>query len=256
MFKAIRITILLLLLVLAAGHTWLTRQRATAWEVPLVAVIYPINGDGSATASRYIDALKVEDFQPVADFVADQGRRYGLTLAPPVRLELAAELGSLPPAPPIAGSIPQIMFWSLRLRWWAWRVDNYQGPGDIKLFLLYYDPEANQQLDHSLGLQKGQIGVVKAFAARRNGPGNNVVIAHELLHTLGATDKYDPATGQPLFPDGYAEPARQPALPQELAEIMGAVVPLAEDESVMPEGLGQVVVGELTAQEIGWKGKL
>ena len=85
------------------------------------------------------------------------------------------------------------------MRWWAWRVDNYQGPGDIKLFVLYYDPANHRQLDHSLGLQKGQVGVVKAFAARRDAPGNNVVLAHELLHTLGATDKYDLATGRPPF---------------------------------------------------------
>ena len=31
---------------------------------------------------------------------------------------------------------------------------------------------------------------------------NNVVIAHELLHTVGATDKYDPVTDAPRIPDG------------------------------------------------------
>jgi len=256
MFKAIRITILLLLLVLAAGHTWLTRLRSTAWEVPLEAVIYPVNGDGSAVAARYIGGLTVEDFQPIADFVAWEGKRYSLELARPLTVELAGEVSSLPPVAPVTGSIPAIMLWSLRLRWWAWRVDNYQGPGDIKLFVLYYDPATHRQLDHSLGLQKGQVGVVKAFAARRDAPGNNVVLAHELLHTLGATDKYDLTTGQPSFPDGFAEPERQPLYPQEWAELMGAVVPVAAGKFAMPLGLGQVVIGELTAREIGWKGKL
>ena len=37
---------------------------------------------------------------------------------------------------------------------------------------------------------------------------NNVIVAHEILHTFGATDKYDPATTQPRYPDGYAEPGR------------------------------------------------
>jgi hypothetical protein len=252
MFKAIRITILLLLLVLAAGQTWLTRVRATAWEVPLEAVVYPINGDGSAAAARCIAGLTVDDFQPVADFVAGEGKRYNLQLGRPLTVELAGEVGSLPPVAPVGGAIPAIMLWSLRLRWWAWWVDNYQGPGDIKLFVLYYDPADHRQLDHSLGLQKGQVGVVKAFAARRDAPGNNVVIAHELLHTLGATDKYDLATGQPTFPDGFAEPERQPLYPQERAEIMGGVVPMAVGQVAMPEGLGQVVVGPATAKEIGW----
>lgn len=252
MFKAIRITILLLLLVLAAGHTWLTRVRSTAWEVPLEAVIYPINADGSAAAARYIAGLTVEDFQPVADFVAWEGKRHGMTMSNPLRLELAGEVASQPPEAPMAGSIPAIMFWSLRLRWWAWQVDNYQGPGDIKLFVLYYDPADHRQLDHSLGLQKGQIGVVRVFSTRNDAPRNNVVIAHELLHTLGATDKYDLASGQPFFPDGFAEPERKPLYPQELAEIMGAVVPVAEGKIAMPDGLGRVVVGVATAREIGW----
>ena len=47
-----------------------------------------------------------------------------------------------------------------------------------------------------------------------------MVIAHEFLHTVGATDKYDPATEQPQFPDGYGEPQRVPLVPTGEAEIM------------------------------------
>ena len=61
------------------------------------------------------------------------------------------------------------------------------------------------------GLQKGLIGVVNAFASDEQAAQNNVVIAHELLHTVGATDKYDPRTNQPSHPDGYAEPDRAAA---------------------------------------------
>ena len=63
------------------------------------------------------------------------------------------------------------------------------------------------------------IGIVKAFAGRDDGPRNAVVIAHELLHTLGASDKYNPQSLAPVFPEGYAEPDRQPRHPQRLAEI-------------------------------------
>jgi len=256
MFKTIRIASLLLLLFLVALCSWQTRLRTTSWTVPLAAVVYPVNGDGSAVAAQYIAGLTQEDFQPVAAFLAREGRRHGMTLADPLGLELSGEVASQPPVAPVGGSIPAIMLWSLRLRWWAWRVDNHPGPGDIKLFVLYYDPANQHQLDHSLGLQKGLLGVVKAFADRRDAPGNNVVITHELLHTLGATDKYDLATGQPSYPDGFAEPERQPRYPQERAEIMGAVVPVAEGQIAMPEGLAQVVVGPATAREIGWMAKL
>jgi hypothetical protein len=82
--------------------------------------------------------------------------------------------------------------------------------------------------------------------------GNNMVIAHELLHTLAATDKYQPDTGLPRYPDGYAEPARQPLFPQNQAELMGGRIPLAADRAEIPERLSQVVIGPVTAREIGW----
>jgi len=85
-------------------------------------------------------------------------------------------------------------------------------------------------------------------------PQNNVVIAHELLHTLGATDKYDPGSNQPRFPDGYAEPGRQPRLPQEYAEIMAGRTPLSATQSVTPDGLEHARVGPATAAEIRWTG--
>jgi len=252
MFKALRITFLLLLLALAAGHTWLTRLRITAWDLPLTAVVYPINGDGSTAANRYISGLTPDTFAPVAHFLAREGEAYGLSLAEPVRIELAGELVDLPPEAPRGGSILQIMLWSLRLRWWAWRHNNYRGPVDIKLFVLYYDPATHKSLDHSLGLEKGQVGVVKGFGDWRDAARNNVVIAHELLHTLGASDKYDPLSELPRYPDGYAEPERQPLLPQESAELMGGLILLQEGKGVMPDHLGQVVIGPATAGEIGW----
>lgn len=75
---------------------------------------------------------------------------------------------------------------------------------------------------------------------------------HELLHTLGATDKYDLRNNQPLFPDGYAEPHLKPTLPQRKAEIMGGRVAITQFVSKIPSGLMQTVVGTKTAREIGW----
>jgi hypothetical protein len=83
-----------------------------------------------------------------------------------------------------------------------------------------------------------------------------VVIAHELLHTLGASDKYDPQSLAPVFPDGYAEPDRQPRHPQRLAEIMAGRFALADGQLAMPERLGQTLIGPRTAAEIGLRGRL
>ena len=92
--------------------------------------------------------------------------------------------------------------------------------------------------------------LVHAYPAAR-GP-NRVVVAHELLHTLGATDKYDPATNRPIYPSGYAQPRRTPRLPQTKAELMGGRLPISEHDARIPAGLHEVVIGPDTAYEIGW----
>jgi len=75
---------------------------------------------------------------------------------------------------------------------------------------------------------------------------------HELLHTLGATDKYDLSNNQPLFPDGYAEPELTPLHPQLKAEIMGGRIPLSQLKAIIPSSLAKTVIGPKTANEIGW----
>jgi hypothetical protein len=146
------------------------------------------------------------------------------------------------------------MLWSLRTRYWAWRVPEHgAGPKpDVQLFVLYHDPAKSSSLPHSVGMQKGLFGIVHAFADRELEGSNDTVMAHELLHTLGATDKYILNTGQPIHPLGYADPHREPLYPQLFAELMGGRIPLSPSEAEIPESLRQVVVGPATALEIGW----
>ena len=139
------------------------------------------------------------------------------------------------------------------MRYWAWRNDTFTGPQpDVQMFVAYFDPETHPKLRHSLGLRKGMIGVVNAYASRTMAQRNNVVIAHEFLHTVGASDKYDPSNKQPLYPDGYAEPDRIPLYPQRKAEIMGCRIPLSEHDAVMPDSVMKASIGPRTAQEINW----
>ena len=123
---------------------------------------------------------------------------------------------------------------------------------DIKVFALYHDPKQTHSLPHSLGLQKGLIGVVYAFAAPHMSESNNVIIAHEIMHTVGAKDKYDSSSSLPVYPDGYAEPNLKPRYPQLKAEIMGGRIPLGPNDAQIPRSLKQVIVGQQTAIEIGW----
>ena len=253
MFKALRILILLFILVVVGAGTWLTRVRTTAWDQPLRVAIFPINADASSATGRYIRSLTVEAFEPIARFMRQEAARYGLALSAPVDVFLASEIGRVPPPPPFGGNALRVALWSLQMRYWAWVNAAFDGPKPhVRVFVLYHDPDRVTRLSHSLGLQKGLIGVVNAFASEEQAAQNDVVIAHEMLHTLGATDKYDPRTNQPAFPDGYADPQRQPRLPQEYAEIMAGRAPVTEDRAEMPDSLDRVLIGATTAREINW----
>jgi len=120
----------------------------------------------------------------------------------------------------------------------------------VRIFVRYHSPEIEVVLENSVGLQKGMVGIVNAYASRRHAGTNNVIIAHEFLHTLGATDKYNPANGLPEYPMGYAEPERTPLYPQRYAEIMGGRIALSNDDAMIPKNLKYVVIGDDTATEI------
>lgn len=160
----------------------------------------------------------------------------------------------VPPAPPAIGSSAiQAILWSLKFRWFASQHSpKVAVPSDVKLYLLFYDPKRHRKLNHSTALNKGRIGRVNLFGHKRQAEKNLVVAAHELLHTLTASDKYDLLTGQPIYPDGYADVEKQPLYPQDFAELMGGYVPVSESQSKIPGSLKQTLIGPKTAREIGW----
>lgn len=252
MFKAIRIAILLLILFFVAVSQILTAARSTDWNDSLWVKIYPINGDGSDESTRYIETLKVEHFKGIEEFLARETARYGHTLERPVRVELGLPVREQPPSMRLSSGTLGVMLWSLKLRWWAGRITNNQDDPDpdVRIFVRYHAPQPDFVLENSVGMQKGMVGVVNAFAGRRQVGTNNVIIAHEFLHTLGATDKYNPLNGQPDIPSGIAEPDKKPRFPQHLAEIMGGRIAVSDSDAMVPKSLRYVVIGDQTAREI------
>lgn len=253
-FRTLRILLLLLILIAVAGDAWLTQLRTTDWDSSLWVSVYPINADGSEATGQYISQLSNASFVAVEEFMAREAQRYGIKESRPVTMRLAPQVRERPPSPPANGQHLAVMWWSLKMRYWAWNTQRkYAGPpSNIVVFVQYFDPQLTDRVAHSLGLQKGLIGVVNAFAARQMTAQNNVVIAHEILHTLGATDKYNLNNNQPLYPQGYAEPERSPRYPQTYAEIMGGRIPLTATEAEIPSSLRKVMVGHETAMEINW----
>ena len=253
MWRVTRIAVLLFILATVAQGAWLARTRTTEWDRTLHVVIYPVNGDGSQTVERYIGGLRGATFEPIEAFFNQEAENHGVRLRPPILVALAPPVSSQPPALPLGGGKAEILVWSLRLRYWAYWNNSYKrAKPDVRIFVSYFDPGIRPRLAHSTGLQKGLLGVVNAFAAADMDGSNNVVITHELLHTFGATDKYDLINNRPLFPDGYADPRAEPLLPQAQAEIMAGRIPLSETRTEIPAGMDEIMIGARTAREINW----
>jgi hypothetical protein len=253
MWRVVRIAVLLFILATVAQGAWLARSRTAAWNDTLRVVIYPVNADGSQTSAQYISELRHATFTPIEAFFKEEGKNYAVPLPMPVEMRIAPTVTSHPPAAPVGGSKPEAILWSLKLRYWAYWNDTHKGPKpDVRIFVSYFDPDLRPRLSHSTGLRKGLIGVVNAFARSDMDGSNNVVITHELLHTFGATDKYDFASNRPLFPDGYADPRAEPLYPQTRAEIMAGRIPISETQGEIPTGMNDVAIGLKTAGEINW----
>src|ERR1700722_3500875 len=88
LWKAIRISFLLLVLVLVAGVTLRDRIETRSWKHTLWVGVFPLNGDGSPQAESYISSLSPEDFTSIETFIQGQAHRYGVSLEEPVHIEL------------------------------------------------------------------------------------------------------------------------------------------------------------------------
>jgi hypothetical protein len=99
--------------------------------------------------------------------------------------------------------------------------------------------------------QGGQIGVAKVQLDESTVDLCLIVVAHELMHTLGAHDSYG-ADGRALIPDGLGDAAQQPLYPQRYMEVMARNRVLEPGREEVPETLEELRVGPVTARAIGW----
>jgi hypothetical protein len=252
MWKKFRV--MLLLVILAFVIISMLQEKADLnWKSSFFVAVYPINADGSTLTQQYIQSLQTQDFEAVATALNEQAKQYGIKLYRPINLMLGQPIIQAPPLPPHDGQWIDAILWSLKLRYYHWQnKQEFDLTPKIHLYVLYYDPKKHPILSHSTALAKGRIGRVNLFASQRQHQQNMVILAHELLHTLGASDKYDMANNLPIYPDGFANRQQQPLYPQKKAELMGGRIQLSRSKAVIPESLDQTMIGEKTAREIGW----
>lgn len=254
LFKIFRITVLLTIFISLAFYTKTQKLKSRSWTTPLQVIIYPMNGDGTAIVDQYINQLKIDSFIDIDKFFQDEAKHYSLSIEKPTITKLGEVIRTLPPAAPTPdSSYSAIAWWSIKLRYWAYKntPDKISNLHRVRVFVYYHQAEKEKQLQHSLGLDKGLLVIAHTFASNKLERRNNIVIAHEILHTVGASDKYD-SNNQPIFPDGYAEPSLSPVFPQSFAEIMSARIPQSANVAEMAESLDRCVIGKKTAIEINW----
>jgi len=124
---------------------------------------------------------------------------------------------------------------------------------DVAVFVYFFDESETARYagQHSVASRRNRRGVVFSPLGPNHIDRSCALLAHELCHTLGATDKY--RGHESIFPDGFAEPDLRPPYPQERAEIMALAIPVAPGQERRIEELEDCVVGRKTAEEIGWR---
>jgi len=254
-FKNIRIAILLTLLAIAAIYTKEQRLNTSSWYQPIEVVVYPINGDTDPKTEQYIHTLSTKHFKDIEDFFIRGSKKYQLIVEKPISLSIGPTINSHPPIPPAdRNDRLKVVLWSMKLRYWTYTntPDQHSNKNRVRLYVLYHQGTDDEALPHSLGIQKGLIGIIHAYAIPEQNKHNSIIMAHEILHTVGASDKYNYEDVQPIYPNGYAKPDQKPLFPQRYAEIMAGRIPFNMTQARMPKDLRFCLVGEQTAKEINW----
>ena len=256
-FFHLRITFLLgvlVIVVLFALRDVNRRHARTDWTKTLtVAIVLLRRGPVDPAA---IDKLR-DRVHALEARLTDECRRHGSVSMSPFRLELygPVDVASGPPVQPEEGVVALARYtfdlWQY-LRGVNARVELRPSAVDASIYVLTRPPRAGRPtMVEGASQEGGKVGLVEVDLDRDIADCALFVAAHELLHTLGATDKYG-VEGRARVPEGLAEPERVPLYPQQFAEIMARNVPLGPSIERPPETLDELRVGSATAREIGW----
>ncbi len=258
-FFYIRVAVLLSILVVVllwAWHDVRSRRARNDWDHTLSIAIVPVRLENVDDVS--MAALRTR-LPALEDRLAAELARHRAGAPRPFRLELIKPVEAAPPPPvPAADGVVDLVQHSMALSKYLKDIDARAGVEpdlyDSRIYVALRRPrKAERTLVEGRSEQGGRVGLVELEldAEAEAIDLALIVVAHELLHTLGATDKYDSA-GRTLIPLGLAEPERVPLYPQPFAEIMARNRMLSATQERVPGNLAEIAVGTATAREIGW----
>jgi hypothetical protein len=250
--KQIRVLILLLALVPLAYLLFMEHDPRPDWTRTKVVVIYPHDPVGHEGVTRWIDELDPADFHEIEEFFTREAAAHDLELDRPIEIRLAEPIDFAPPTPPRNGTFRERMNWAVRMRWWHFRFSRRHREADTIVIAHYHAPNNTERTMHSIGMPRPRLALANLIAGDHLARYNNLQLAHEILHTFGASDLYHFGTGHPESPEGYAQPESDPLYPQQEAEIMAMRIPTAPDQSRPALNLDEATIGPQTAREIGW----
>ena len=169
MWRRLRILILLLILLFVALNTYFDRVYSTDWDIPLRVAVYPINGDGTdesrtlhranATTTTFLRSKRSSSRKLHA--TASDGT------AGPLHASAAAARSAADDRARRGRARHRVVEPAYAVLGVA-RARSPRAAADVKLFVLYHDPQRSPSLPHSSGLQKGLFAIVQRLRRSRH----------------------------------------------------------------------------------------
>jgi hypothetical protein len=256
-FRRIRIAVLLAILALVLAYAWRDvrgRKLRTEWTAPVNVAIVLLRTDRLEPGTlelvtSALPALEARLAEELARYRGGSMKPFRFTAFGPIDLE------TRPPKP--GEGLLDTLSYSYELFFFLRRIDKSvaldRGEFDSTIYLVTRRPRGDRAFIEGTSEQGGRVGIVEVDLDHGMAPFALFVATHEILHTLGATDKYD-TSGRALVPDGLGEPERVPRYPQRFAEVMARNLVLAPGKERPPKTLDELRIGPVTAREIGWTG--
>jgi hypothetical protein len=265
-FFWIRVSILLFILFVVSLYAikdLRSRRGRNAWDRTLDVALVVVHVDGTPAVDP--DAVRVleERLPALEDRLQAECERHQSCpsaggLGKPFRIRLKGPvIASAPPPSPKSESAVDLAKQAVEMKKWLGEVDPRAGvepdQWDSRIYVTVRKPASLMRaFVEGESEQDGRVGTVAVELDASMADLTLIVVTHELMHTLGASDKYD-ASGRTLVPDGLAEPDRSPLFPQRYAEVMARNRPLSATSETIPQSLDELAVGPKTATEIGWR---
>lgn len=252
--RNVRVAVLLMVLVAVALYGWQrTRRRAlrNSWNGPLpvaVVLVAPKSPSPEVVAAWTRGLSRLETWMQ-GEYTRANGSP-GVTMLPFTLLGPVTVDQPLPLPQPDA-EVAERTRSALAFESAASAIDEQASvPKGAVVIDVWLEPAGGSSFVEGLGEAGGVRGLVHGNLDDTQIDLELIAVAHELLHCLGASDKYG-ADGHAL-PNGLAEPSRAPLYPQRFAELMAVERATSAHDGLLPNSLDEVRVGPVTAREIGW----